>query len=178
MDICKYCSATLLQGTKPRITFCCSKCKYKHYRNQEGARERINQRVRNRYDPKKNANYHQNWKKNKPDKYQARIERCRVSIAGRFQSGKCKAKRFGQEWSISKEQLFEIIKDPCHYCHGPLNKTGSGLDRVDNSRGYSMDNVLPCCKNCNRIKGDILSYEEMVVAMQAVLLIRSKKNGQ
>jgi len=27
-----------------------------------------------------------------------------------------------------------------------------GLDRWDNSRGYFADNVVPCCKDCNRAK--------------------------
>jgi arginine decarboxylase-like protein len=27
-----------------------------------------------------------------------------------------------------------------------------GIDRWDNSRGYFADNVVPCCKDCNRAK--------------------------
>lgn len=27
-----------------------------------------------------------------------------------------------------------------------------GIDRWDNSRGYLADNVVPCCKDCNRAK--------------------------
>jgi len=27
-----------------------------------------------------------------------------------------------------------------------------GIDRWDNSQGYLADNVVPCCKDCNRAK--------------------------
>ena len=28
------------------------------------------------------------------------------------------------------------------------------IDRLDNSRGYSLDNIVWCCYRCNAIKGD------------------------
>jgi len=28
----------------------------------------------------------------------------------------------------------------------------NGLDRADNSKGYELDNVVPCCGRCNRAK--------------------------
>ena len=28
----------------------------------------------------------------------------------------------------------------------------NGIDRKDNNRGYCTDNVVPCCKACNRAK--------------------------
>jgi hypothetical protein len=30
----------------------------------------------------------------------------------------------------------------------------NGLDRVDNGKGYEIDNVVPCCKECNYAKCD------------------------
>lgn len=32
------------------------------------------------------------------------------------------------------------------------NFTYNGLDRVDNTRGHDVDNVVPCCEPCNRAK--------------------------
>lgn len=32
--------------------------------------------------------------------------------------------------------------------------TYNGLDRVDSSRGHTVDNVVPCCWECNRMKGN------------------------
>lgn len=37
--------------------------------------------------------------------------------------------------------------------------TYNGLDRVDPSRGYATDNVVPACIVCNRAKAD-MSREE------------------
>jgi len=31
----------------------------------------------------------------------------------------------------------------------------SGLDRVDNNKGYSADNCVPCCLGCNRMKSNL-----------------------
>jgi len=38
-----------------------------------------------------------------------------------------------------------------------------GVDRVDNDRPYTLDNIVPCCAICNQIKSQLLTYEEMVV---------------
>jgi hypothetical protein len=35
----------------------------------------------------------------------------------------------------------------------------SGVDRVDNTLGYTPDNVVPCCKYCNRAKLDYSPQE-------------------
>jgi hypothetical protein len=35
---------------------------------------------------------------------------------------------------------------------GFKNIVGNGLDREDTSKGYSIDNVLPCCSTCNMMK--------------------------
>lgn len=35
------------------------------------------------------------------------------------------------------------------------------IDRKENDRGYVEDNVVPCCFNCNRIKGSFFSSDEM-----------------
>ena len=60
----------------------------------------------------------------------------------------------------------ELMVGPCHYCQGPRPEVGSGLDRIDNSKGpnakgYSFDNVLRCCIICNMARGDSLTVKEM-----------------
>ncbi len=63
-------------------------------------------------------------------------------------------------------------KKECHYCHIDLvwtpylyenskYKTGAYLlDRMDNSIGYSMDNIAQCCTKCNIAKSDNFTYED------------------
>jgi hypothetical protein len=58
---------------------------------------------------------------------------------------------------------------PCHYCGAELPLHIVGLDRVDNARGYTRDNIVPCCALCNDAKGHLLSYDEFKAAMQVRL---------
>jgi hypothetical protein len=36
-----------------------------------------------------------------------------------------------------------------------------GVDRVDNTRGYHLDNIVACCGPCNRVKSNVFTFEEM-----------------
>lgn len=77
---------------------------------------------------------------------------------------------------LTKEQAMELFGKPCHYCGDPPNKRLSGMcytgiDRVDNSKGYSQENCVPCCKCCNRMKStmsitEFTSWVKRVVAFQ------------
>lgn len=73
------------------------------------------------------------------------------------------AKYRGKSLSLSEQEYRDIVAcNSCLYCGGPLPKSGCGLDRIDNSRGYEPGNVVPCCGRCNRIRSDNLTYEEML----------------
>lgn len=63
----------------------------------------------------------------------------------------------------------------CHYCGNKITWTGSNinLDRKNSEKGYDWNNVVVCCFDCNKVKSNVLSYEEMRIAMQAVRLYRS-----
>lgn len=67
------------------------------------------------------------------------------------------------EFEISLEQFLELSQKECYYCGaGPSNISRNqsnngdyiynGLDRMDNSKGYLIDNVVPCCFTCNIAK--------------------------
>lgn len=72
----------------------------------------------------------------------------------------------GLSWSLTYEQVAQIIQEPCFYC-GTMRsnhkvtkncKEGydhNGIDRVDSSIGYEPDNVVSCCKICNYAKSDM-----------------------
>ena len=55
-------------------------------------------------------------------------------------------------FEIEKEFFYEFIKNKCEYC-GMIGHYGwNGIDRSDNNKGYTMDNIVPCCSMCNKIK--------------------------
>ena len=58
----------------------------------------------------------------------------------------------------------------CHYCGVEPEKISqssnknkpyngdyiyNGIDRIDNNKGYTMDNVVPCCEICNNAKKNL-----------------------
>jgi len=66
----------------------------------------------------------------------------------------------------------------CHYCHitsdglyalkvtNPRNARfyeSIGVDRIDNDRGYSIDNIVPCCGVCNGVRAKTFTVDEMRV---------------
>lgn len=57
-----------------------------------------------------------------------------------------------KECSLTKEQYLEIIQKPCVYCNYYNEDEINGIDRLDNTKGYILDNCISCCKHCNRMK--------------------------
>ena len=68
-------------------------------------------------------------------------------------------------FELTKEQFLSIVVKPCVYCgtvnsneHHATNCNGSfvsnGIDRVDSNIGYTIENCVPCCDVCNRMKLD------------------------
>lgn len=113
--------------------------------------------------------------KQNPDKYlehKSRVKNYATTDNGKFLNAKSQAKERGIQFSLTKEEYFSLIKNNCDYCNGILPNKGTGLDRINNNLGYTLLNVVPCCTSCNSIKGIYLTYEEMKVAMQAVLEFR------
>ena len=81
---------------------------------------------------------------------------------------------------ISSSTFSVILTQPCHYCgdkHDPIKNIGSyWLDRVDNTRGYYLDNVLPCCGTCNKTRGNRYTVEEAEVMISSLLEYRKQQS--
>lgn len=79
---------------------------------------------------------------------------------GKHRSIKHDAKERGINFSLPLE-LYEtqLWGKPCHYCGCKIEITG--LDRKDSSKGYSRDNVVPCCRRCNSQKQN-KPYEQFI----------------
>ena len=58
------------------------------------------------------------------------------------------AKSRGLPFDLPRELFDDMVTDNCFYCHVEPDPV-HGLDRVDNNRGYTTDNVVTCCYWCN-----------------------------
>ncbi len=76
-----------------------------------------------------------------------------------FHKYKRSARVRGYEFTLSMDYFIEHINSDCHYCGGVISKVG--FDRIDNRRGYTEDNVVPCCSVCNLMKRSH-GYEEFI----------------
>jgi hypothetical protein len=104
-----------------------------------------------------------------------------TSVSGRFNQCRSAQKRNGRSWTLTKEQFASLISNHCTYCGGPLPKTSAGLDRLDNTRGYDLDNVTPCCALCNYARRDQFTVDEMKQfigpAIRAIRMARAQKEA-
>lgn len=71
---------------------------------------------------------------------------------------KYNAHRKKYEWNIPTDVGYRLITSSCAYC-GKIPKELNGLDRVDSSKGYTIDNVVSCCKHCNWAKNSMTTDE-------------------
>lgn len=77
----------------------------------------------------------------------------------------CAVKR-NLAWELSLEFFTKIVQQECFYCGqspSTITKVGklkrNGIDRVDNTIGYLLDNCVPCCKQCNHAKCQLSKKE-------------------
>ncbi len=98
----------------------------------------------------------------------------RWSPSPKFSYMRSKSKRRHVNVTITLEEYIRISSLPCHYCGLSLPRTGYGIDRKHNSLGYTFGNVVPCCWKCNKIKGNVLTYDEMIIVSKALREYKTK----
>jgi hypothetical protein len=98
----------------------------------------------------------------------------------RFDAAKKAKKVFG----LTFEEFKSIVSKNCIYCGSPPSheiKTETvsvfygGMDRVDPSKGYTLENKVPCCTLCNMIKW-ILSKEDFFSHIEKIISYQRHKN--
>jgi len=64
-------------------------------------------------------------------------------------------------WELSPEQALLRFKGDCYFCGLPpsnlykprgYSQRYSGIDRLDNTKGYTVENTVSCCSICNHAK--------------------------
>lgn len=90
-----------------------------------------------------------------------------------------KSIKYGEVFKYEEFLKFTSLPE-CIYCgknvkwrpHRNKQSAAINLDRKDSNRGYTTDNCVVCCGECNLVKNNILTHDEMLVAMKAVLEYR------
>lgn len=67
----------------------------------------------------------------------------------RINSIKSGAKGRNLDFYLTDKQIEDIIAKPCYYCS---IEHSNGIDRIDSTKGYIVNNCVPCCKVCNLMK--------------------------
>ena len=77
------------------------------------------------------------------------------------------------QFNLDREWFIEnILKSKCIYC-GDTNNLG--CDRIDNNKGHTYDNVVPCCYTCNIARGNNFSFEEMKILGKTIKEIKENR---
>ena len=74
----------------------------------------------------------------------------------------------------SKWFIENILTKECIYCGDNLN---IGCDRIDNSKGHTKDNVVPCCYICNCARNNNFSFDEMKEIGVVIKSIKTRRNN-
>jgi hypothetical protein len=94
---------------------------------------------------------------------------------------------------LTFDDFYKLSQMNCYYCGlSPNNKANSakenykssqeakengdfiynGLDRIDNSKGHTLENCVSCCKFCNRAKMDMTidEFKELIIRIYKIFI--------
>ena len=89
-----------------------------------------------------------------------------------FRTYKTAATKRNLDFNLTFDEFNDLISKDCVYCGAkPTTPTSkrylkskpfttdpdaqfNGIDRIDSSKGYFIDNCVPCCETCNKMKLD------------------------
>jgi hypothetical protein len=72
---------------------------------------------------------------------------------------------------LTFEQFQPLINAPCTYCG---QESCRGVDRIDSSKPYTVENSIPCCFTCNRMKSE-MSQEDFIQHLKQIISNFGKK---
>lgn len=168
---CNFCGKNENDGSKFDFKKTkCNECVYKYQREymrkHEHARKKKYQREKDRIknmseeDKMRKKNINKIWRKT----LKQRFNRCKKLAISR-----------NIDFQLNIEEFSKFANSACIYCKNilcPISEIGSNIDRINNSLGYTINNVVSCCKVCNGIKSDILSMEETIEVISLILKMR------
>lgn len=76
---------------------------------------------------------------------------------------------------LTAEEILDYIVKPCVYCG--TTAANRGLDRIDNSLPHIKGNVQTACGECNVMRGDRFTVDEMKLIGAVVAQIRATRGS-
>ena len=87
------------------------------------------------------------------------------------------------KFNLTLDEFRRLTKQNCRYCGAPPSTvlrgkhnygayTYSGVDRVDNDLGYTLENCVSCCTKCNTLKSAV--PKKMILILYQLLFLREK----
>jgi hypothetical protein len=85
-----------------------------------------------------------------------------------------RSKKHNIDITLTVDDYAKIISQNCFYCNDAPRLTtrfsmrkyvntepifANGIDRIDSSLGYTLDNCIPCCTSCNYAKHQLTQQE-------------------
>ncbi len=80
------------------------------------------------------------------------------------------ARSRGYPFGLTRAEFLELVQKPCHYCgaersnvtslptsHGSFKHNGVAM--ADGAKGYTKENLVPCCDACRGMKGSWTAAE-------------------
>jgi hypothetical protein len=118
------------------------------------------QKSKRNHNPEKAAIYRSRHN----DKQRKLIKNGDISTIAKYvcYNSKNADKRANRTYDLTVSQVINIIAKPCIYC-GEDNLPRA-LDRIDNSKGHTFDNVNSCCSRCNYTRANMPYLAWLIVA--------------
>lgn len=83
-----------------------------------------------------------------------------------YGSYRYRALKKGLKFELSCEEFITLVNAPCIYCgkKAESNKRKgkyayNGVDRINNKKGYTVNNTASCCTMCNYMKASYTALE-------------------
>ena len=117
----------------------------------------------------KNKEFINSKRRNKRKQNLAYSNEYRSRPVARYTNSKYIAKKRGLAFNLPYKVYLALITSKCFYCGSTPRGKGIGLDRINNSYGYSIKNVLPCCFPCNQGRNIHFTVKEWKIMINALL---------
>lgn len=102
------------------------------------------------------------WQQNKNKLNKKRRE----TPKGIFNRYKDAATNRNISFELSFDQFLVYWQQPCFYCADSIETCG--IDRMENLKGYQVENCIACCKKCNIMKNS-MSVREWILHMKKII---------